>query len=219
MLPAGTKRSKGRELTADAPRRRNMSTYLGFLKFPSLLGCRRKSPLLLALAFIVTVIAGERGAVAQSAESANAGRALVSVGVAASGYTLGYGDRRIIGMAAWIDADTIRRFGFETEMRRLEYHQTANVHAETYLTGVRYHVNLSRTQPYVKVLGGYGHFNFPYNYAKGSYFVIAGGGGVDYRLSHRWTVRADVEYQSWPQFTYGPMNSIGANVGIRCRVF
>jgi hypothetical protein len=196
-----------------------MSSYLSFLKFPGFCGRQRQSTMLLMLTLFVTAIAGERCALAQSAESANAGRALVSVGVAASGYTLGYGDRRIIGMAAWIDADTIRRFGFESEMRRLEFRQTANVHAETYLTGVRYHLNLARTQPYVKVLGGYGHFNFPNNYAKGSYFVIAGGGGVDYRLSHRWTVRADVEYQSWPQFTYGPMNSIGANVGIRYRVF
>ncbi len=196
-----------------------MSTYLGLLKFPGFFDCRRKSPILLALALFASAIAGERCAMAQSAESANAGRALVSVGVAASGYTLGDGDRKIIGLTAWIDADTIRRFGFETEIRRLEYRQTANVHAETYLTGVRYHLNLAHVQPYVKVLGGYGHFNFPYNYAKGSYFVIAGGGGVDYRLSHRWTVRGDFEYQSWPQFTYGPMNSIGANIGIRCRVF
>lgn len=196
-----------------------MSTYLGFLQFPGFHERRRKSSILLALAVFLAAVAGGRCAMAQSVESANAGRPFVSVGVAASGYTLGYGDRRIIGLSAWVDADTIRRLGFETEMRRLEYRQTANVHAETYLTGVRYHLNLAGTQPYVKLLGGYGHFNFPYNYAKGSYFVIAGGGGVDYRLNPRWTVRADVEYQSWPQFTYGPMNSIGANIGIRYRVF
>ena len=196
-----------------------MNSFLGFLKFPGFHERRRKSRILLALALFVTAIAGGHCAMAQSAESANAGRPFVSIGVAASGYTLGYGDRRIIGLSAWIDADTIRRLGFETEMRRLEYRQTANVHAETYLTGVRYHLNLAHTQPYVKVLGGYGHFNFPYNFAKGSYFVIAGGGGVDYRLNPRWTVRGDFEYQSWPQFTYGPMNSIGANIGIRYRVF
>ena len=196
-----------------------MSTYLGFLKFPGFQERQRKSPMLLAMALLFAVVACGRCALAQSVESANAGRPFVSVGVAASGYTLGYGDRRIIGLSAWVDADTVRRLGFETEFRRLEYRQTANVHAETYLTGVRYHLNLARIQPYVKVLGGYGHFNFPYNYAKGSYFVIAGGGGVDYRLNPRWTVRADVEYQSWPQFTYGPMNSIGANIGIRYRVF
>lgn len=197
-----------------------MSIRSGFLDFLGISTRRRlKSFTMLALTFLLLASAGERSLFAQSAESANAGRALVSVGVAASGFTLGYGDRKILGLSAWIDADTIRRFGFETEFRRLEYRQTANVHAETYLTGVRYHFNRGRTQPYVKVLAGVGHFNYSYNYAKGSYFVVAGGGGMDYRLNPRWTVRGDFEYQQWPQFTFGTMSSMGANVGIRYRVF
>ena len=182
-------------------------------------GLTRKSPKLLTLVLVLWAIAGGRFATAQSVEPADRGRAMLSVGAAASGYTLGYGERKILGISAWVDADTIRKLGFETEVRRLEYYQTANVHAETYLSGVRYHLNVGRTQPYVKALGGYGHFSFPYNFAKGNYFVIAGGGGIDYRLNRRWVVRADIEYQEWPQFTYGPMNSIGANVGIRFRVF
>jgi hypothetical protein len=182
-------------------------------------GSRHKTLVLLALTFVLMVVAGGRCASAQSVEPADAGRAMLSVGVAASGFTLGYGDRKILGISAWVDTDTIRRLGFEGEMRRLEYQQTANVHAETYLSGVRYHLNFGRTQPYLKVLGGYGHFTFPYNYAKGSYFVVAGGGGLDYRLNRRWTVRTDFEYQEWPQFTYGAMNSLGATVGIRYRVF
>ncbi len=197
-----------------------MSIYPSFVKFPGFRSIKRRNfRVMLALALFATAIAGERCALAQSAESANEGRPMVSVGVAASGYTLGYGDRRIIGFSAWIDADTIRRFGFETEVRRLEYRQTANVHAETYLTGVRYHLNYGRMQPYVKALGGVGHFNFSYNYAKGTYLVVAGGGGMDYYLNRRWTVRGDFEYQQWPQFTYGSMNSLGANVGVRYRVF
>ncbi len=171
------------------------------------------------LALLLMISAGERSAIAQAAESANAGRAMLSVGVAASGFTLQYGDRKILGLTAWVDADTVRRFGLEAEARRLEYHQTANVHAETYLAGGRYHFNYNRMQPYVKALGGVGHFNFPYNFATGNYFVIAGGGGIDYRLSRRWTARADFEYQAWPQFTFGAMNSVGATVGIRYRVF
>ncbi len=171
------------------------------------------------MVILVVAVAGPRYASAQAAESADAGRALLSVGAAVSGFTLQYGDRKILGIAAWVDADTIRRFGFEGEVRRLEYHQTANVHAETYLAGVRYHLNRGRMQPYVKALGGYGHFNFSYNYATGNYFVVAGGGGLDYRLSRRWDARADFEYQEWPQFTFGAMNSIGATIGVRYRVF
>jgi len=168
---------------------------------------------------LILLLAGSRCVSGQAAESANAGRAMLSVGVAASGFTLQYGDRKMIGITAWVDADTIRRLGVEGEMRRLEYRQTANVHAETYLAGPRFHFNYGRSQPYIKALGGYGHFNFPYNFAEGNYFVIAGGGGLDYRLNRRWSARADFEYQQWPQFTFGAMNSYGATVGIRYRIF
>ncbi len=181
--------------------------------------CNRRSGAPVFALILFLIVAGPRWSWGQAAESADAGRALISVGVAASGYTLGYGDRKIIGLAGWVDADTIRRLGVEGEIRRLEYHQRANVHAETYLAGFRYHLNYGRMQPYIKVLGGDGHFNFPYNFATGNYLVIAGGGGLDYRLSRRWTARGDFEYQEWPQFTFGAMNSIGASVGIRYRIF
>ena len=167
----------------------------------------------------ILLFAGSHLALGQAAESANAGQGMLYAGAAASGFTLQYGDRKMLGYAVWVDADTIRRFGIEGEMRRLEYHQTANVHAETYLAGLRYHFNYGRTQPYIKALAGYGHFNFPYDFATGNYFVIAGGGGLDYRLGNRWSARADFEYQEWPQFTFGAMNSLGGTVGIRYRIF
>ena len=122
-------------------------------------------------------------------------------------------------MTGFVDADTIRHFGVEAEGRWLEWHQTADVHAETYLIGPRYHFNVGRFQPYVKGLVGLGEFNFSYNYAHGSYAVVAGGGGADYRLNHRWSVRVvDFEYQYWPQFTFGAMNSVGVTTGIRYRI-
>lgn len=151
---------------------------------------------------------------AQAAEAADAGHAFLSVGGGASGYEVQYGSRKLLGMTAWVDADTIRHFGIEGEGRWLEYHQQANVHVETYLVGARYHFNVGRTQPYVKALGGLGYFNFPYNYASGRYFVVAPGGGIDYRLSKRWSARADFEYQYWPQFTFGAMSSAGGTIGL-----
>src|SRR5215472_5092654 len=90
----------------------------------------------LAVLAPILLFTASRCATGQAAESADAGRAMLSVGVAASGFTLQYGDRKMLGIAAWVDADTIRHFGFEGQMRRLEYHQTANVHAETYLAGL-----------------------------------------------------------------------------------
>jgi hypothetical protein len=156
-----------------------------------------------------------RGGFAQSREAATAGRAFVWVGGGASGYYLQYGAVKNYGVTAYVDADSVRRFGLEAEGRWLDFHQTNDIHAETYLAGPRYHFNIGRFQPYVKGLGGIGKFNFTHSYAQGSYFVVAGGGGADYRLSPRWSARADFEYQYWPQFTFGAMSSGGITLGVR----
>lgn len=177
-------------------------------------------PTILAIAFMF--LAGSvcpRLAKAQAVESANSAHARLAAGVAVSGFHLDYGDRKLLGITAWVDADTTHRFGFEGELRRLDYHQFHNVHAETYLAGVRYHFNYGRTQPYVKALAGDGHFNFPYNFATGNYLVIAGGAGLDYYLTRRIVARADVEYQKWPEFTFGSMSSAGGTIGVRYTIF
>lgn len=156
----------------------------------------------------------------QAKESATAGKAFVWAGASASGYYLQYGTIKELGVSAFVDADTVRRFGIEGEGRWLEYHRKANVHVETYMIGPRYHFDVGRFQPYVKGMLGVGYFNFPYDYAHGSYLVTALGGGVDYHLRGRWSLRAlDAEYQYWPQFTFGAMSSAGVSAGIRYRVF
>ena len=180
--------------------------------------CRSRA-LVPVLLLLLSALSHARFAQAQSVESANAAHPHLSVGVAVSGFHVDYGDRKLLGITAWFDADTSHRLGIEGEMRRLDFHQVHNVHADTYLIGLRYHFNYRRTQPYVKALVGGGHFNFPYNFATGNYLVIAGGGGIDYRLSRRWAARADFEYQNWPEFTFGTMNSTGATIGIRYNLF
>ena len=45
---------------------------------------------------------------------------------------------------------------------------------------------------------GVGRINFPYEIGNGSYFAIAPGGGLDYRLTRRINLRAEYEYQFWP---------------------
>lgn len=170
---------------------------------------------LVYLLLAVLPLLGAGRALGQSRESATAGRTFLWVGGGASAYYLQYGAVKNYGVTAYVDGDSVRRFGFEAEGRWLDYHQTSNIHAETYLAGPRYHFNTGRLQPYVKGLGGLGKFNFTDNYAKGSYLVVAGGGGADYRLSSRWGARADFEYQYWPQFTFGPMSSGGVTLGVR----
>ncbi|HVN94516.1 MAG TPA: hypothetical protein VMT38_12515 [Terracidiphilus sp.] len=157
---------------------------------------------------------------AQVQSAGDQGGLIVSAGAMGSGYYLQYGQQKIAGIAAIVDADTKRRFGIEAEGRWLEYHQTANVHAETYSIGARYHFDVDRCSPYAKGLVGFGDFNFPYNYAQGRYLVVTAGAGLDFHWTRRISIRAvDVEYQDWPNFTFGNMNSFGVNAGLRVRIF
>lgn len=157
---------------------------------------------------------------AQAVYAGDQGGTRLSAGVLASGSTLEYGQRKMLGVTVFVDADTKRRLGIEAEARWLEFRQTANVHAETYSIGGRYHFDLGRFQPYAKGLVGFGDFNFPYGYAHGRYFVVTGGAGVDYRWRRRIDLRAaDVEFQDWPQFTYGSMRSLSVSTGLRVRIF
>jgi hypothetical protein len=161
-----------------------------------------------------------RSAAGQVVQAGRADGDTLFAGVTGSGYYLQYGERKMLGFTGFVDADTRRRYGLEAEGSWMTFHQTANVHASTYTIGPRYRIVLGRYQPYAKALVGIGEFNFPYNYAHGSYLVIAPGGGVDFRLSRRIRFRlADVEYQYWPQFTYGAMSSISVSTGIRFRIF
>jgi hypothetical protein len=157
---------------------------------------------------------------AQVVPSGDGGGLNIFAGATGSGFTVQYGQRKMLGVSAIVDVDTRRAIGLEGEARWLIFHQTEEVHATTWLAGPRYHRSIGKFQIYGKGLVGVGDFNFPYNYAHGSYLVIAPGGGVDYALTHRVRLRiADFEYQYWPQFTYGPMSSLGISTGLRIRVF
>jgi len=161
------------------------------------------------------------GARAQVTAAGDKGGLAISVGALGSGEYLQYGGRKMIGLTAFVDADTRRRIGVEAEARWLEWHQSADVHAETYSIGPRYHFDFkTRFQPYVKGLIGEGNFTFPYNLASGHYLVLTAGGGLDYQLNRRIHIRAaDFEYQDWPQFTYGNMTAASVSAGLRVRVF
>jgi len=163
---------------------------------------------LAGLAQAQTVPAGDKGGLA------------IWAGVSASGNYVQYGERKMVVVTGFVDADTRRRLGIEAEGQWLEFRQSANVHIETYSVGPRYHFNVGRFQPYAKGLVGFGDFNFPYNLATGRFLVATGGGGLDFRLNRRIYVRAaDVEYQYWPQFTFGAMTTLSGSVGLRVRVF
>jgi hypothetical protein len=182
----------------------------------------RRNPLALCFAALAILAAScaARPAAAQVVDSAQADGYVLFAGATASANYLQYGERKMLGISGFLDVDTRRRYGLEAEGSWAVFHQRANVHTTDYLIGPRYRLPMGRIQPYAKALVGIGEFNFPYNYAHGSYLVIAPGAGVDYRLTRRFRWRvADFEYQYWPQFTYGAMSTLSVSTGVRVRIF
>ncbi len=145
----------------------------------------------------------------------------VSVGVTASGYNSDYGKQRLAGPAIYLDANLYRRIGVELEARSLRYNAQENLRETTYLAGPKISTHGRTLRPYGKLLVGRGEFNYPFNYAKGSYFVVAPGGGIDWRLGRSRIIFriADVEYQFWPRFSYGPLHPWGVSSGLALRLF
>ncbi len=149
----------------------------------------------------------------------------IGAGGAFSSYRFDYGQRLLLGASVYVDVNYSWRYGIEAEGRWLWLHQRDGVRASTYLIGPRFQFRglgdeQRRFRPYGKFLVGAATFRYPYHYATGEYFVLAPGGGVDYRLNSRLRLRlADVEYQAWPQFTYGKLSSFGVSSGLRVRLF
>jgi hypothetical protein len=161
-----------------------------------------------------------RTASAQVVYTGDQGGYSLSVGATASGYFVQYGQQKLGGVGAVVDLDTRRRIGIEAEGHWLLFNSPDQTQVKTWLGGARYHFSRGKFQFYGKGLVGVGQFTFPYNYAQGNYLVIAPCAGVDYRWKRKISFRvADVEYQMWPQFTFGSMGSFGVNVGVQYHIF
>ncbi len=158
-----------------------------------------------------------------NAQAEPAGRlpgSYVAVGITGAGFNSGYGQQKLIGPALYVDANLYRRLGFEAEARSLRFHNQLGVRQSTYLAGVRVTARGYNVRPYTKLLAGLGSMTFPYNDAHGRYLVVAPGAGLDLRVSRLLQVRVvDVEYQFWPQFTFGAMQSWGISTGLSVRVW
>ena len=158
---------------------------------------------------------------AQASPTAYGPGSFVQVGGTGSLFQADYGQRHLGGEAVFVDAHVYRRVGVEAEARMLNLHEDEGAHETTYLVGPRFSIFPGRFRPYAKILVGRGTFYFPFQYAQGSYFVVAPGGGVDWQVGRsRLTIRVvDVEFQRWPWFSFGPLQPYGVSSGIALRVF
>ena len=128
---------------------------------------------------------------------------------------------RLYGPGAYVDVHFTRWVQVEAESRWLRYNQfyqpgsTTGNGESTYLIGPRIPiVTFHRISPYGKFLVGLGNGPF----LNGNTFVLGYGGGVDYRLTRRFTLRAiDFEYQRWG--VTPTLYPYGGSVGISYKIF
>jgi hypothetical protein len=149
------------------------------------------------------------------------GGGYTQVGANISAYQIDYGKRYLGGGGFYIDANLTARYGLEAEARTLHFNEDEGVSETTFLVGPRISPLVGQLRPYAKLLVGRGTLNYPFNYGQGSYFVIAPGFGLDWRVGNgRFTIRAlDAEFQQWPGFSFGPLKPYGFSSGLAVRVF
>jgi len=156
----------------------------------------------------------------QALPTATAPGAYISIGSTYSLFDSGYGRQKVVGGGVYVDVNPIRWAGLEAEARWLKQSCSPDIKESTYLIGPRAQFRRGAYKPYVKTLVGLSHFDYPYGIAHGRYFVIAPGIGVDLALNDNIKVRLiDIEYQQWPQFTFGTINPYGISFGFSYRVF
>jgi hypothetical protein len=128
---------------------------------------------------------------------------------------------RLYGAGAYVDAHFSRWLQIEAEGRWMRFNQyywgdppTGNGE-DTYLIGPRIApYTFRKFTPYGKALVGFGNGNF----LTGRCLAVAYGGGVDYRLTRRFTLRAfDFEYQQWR--VTPTLYPYGGSVGLSYKIF
>lgn len=153
--------------------------------------------------FCLLSAASTRTTHAQVAPAATRNGFSLSVGGEGSVFQPGYAGQgvaqespqRLYGIGAYADARFSRWVQIEAEARWLHFNQYLGIDENSYLIGPRIPIhNFHGWTPYGKVLFGWGSGGF----LSGRAGAIAYGGGVDYRLTRKLTVRPiDFEYQEW----------------------
>lgn len=171
----------------------------------------------------IVLAAGGCSVRAQVAPSAVGSRLIVTAGGEGSIFQPDYAGQgvaqaspqRLYGVGAYVDAEFTRWIQIEAEGRWLRWNQYAGVAENTYMIGPRVPItDYHGFAPYGKFLFGWGSGPF----LTGRTTTWAYGGGVDYRLSRKFTLRCfDFEYQNWR--VTPTLHPYGGSVGLSYRVF
>jgi opacity protein-like surface antigen len=109
----------------------------------------------------------------------------------------------------------------EVNYSRIMDHDQDNRQMSSFLFGPQVSHHYGRFEPFAKVLGGFGHLNandvLTYQ-QDGDHFAIGLGGGMDYRLTNRITLRpVDFTYERW-NFTPHALSPYMVGFGLSYRI-
>ena len=137
-------------------------------------------------------------------------------------FTFGYPDyspQKSFGGGAYAAFDFKTNWGAEFAFHEIVIDQHPGAKQMTYEIGPRYHRTYGRFNPYIKGLGGRGSFDFPADFQEGAgkavsegFWVLTGGAGLDYQLTYRFNLRAELEYQHWFSGSNSGPQTIGGTV-------
>jgi hypothetical protein len=175
------------------------------------------------LLFCFAVFSMGLSAVGQVAPAAYEHRPTVTVGGFGSAFQPDYAGNGIaqsspnplIGPGVYVDFKLSRWVDIETEGRWLRFNEYLGISEDSYSLGPKVPIRtMGNFTPYGKFLVGFGTGS----YLTGNATVLTYGGGVDYRLSRRFTLRmADFEYQQW--LLTPRLHPYGGSVGIGYNFF
>ena len=133
--------------------------------------------------------------------------------------------QRLQGIGAFADFHLNYRLGLLGSAQFLPSGGFEGSTESSYLAGPRLFVFAKgRFRPYGKMLFGVGKIDYPFAIGNASYFALAPGAGTEYRVSNRWMLRFDYEYQIWhdsPGYANEPNHELtpnGFHVGVAYRV-
>lgn len=167
---------------------------------------------------------------AQVVESADVRTFTMNAGGMVSGFVpndgshplYGPGANYLVGLGTYVDLHFTHWIQVEGEARWLRFSPYAGENQDHYLVGPKVPVvRFGRADVFGKAMIGVGKMTFPNKYGYGTFTALAFGGGIDYRLSRKVTLRAvDFEYQDWPKFLPDfNIHPYGVSVGMSYRVF
>lgn len=119
------------------------------------------------------------------------------------------------GVSAWADYDFNRFLGVEAEAHFGTIVTPDDIGETSYFIGPRVSYRRRNAALYAKIVVGRASIVNQQTDAKSTYNAYAYGGGLDYRISRHFNLRAvDFELQKWPNFEPNTLSPLAISVGL-----